>query len=78
MSANELTGSFPQETLKNLAQTGTPFVGASVQQRVAFLGGYKGLLRGALPLTLCGGLRNGSGMVAMIFAQGWATRLGLR
>lgn len=69
---------WPLETLKNLAQSGTPRAGASVAERVAFLGGPAGLMRGVGPGALAGALRNGIGMVAMVHTQRWATRLGLR
>jgi hypothetical protein len=69
---------WPLETLKNLAQSGTPFPGASIGKRIKFLGGPMGLFRGIWPGTLCGALRNGCGMVAMVQAQKWATQLGLR
>ena len=69
---------WPLETLKNLSQSGTPRAGATVAERVAFLGGPGGLMRGVGPGALAGALRNGIGMVAMVYAQKWATRLGLR
>jgi len=69
---------WPLETLKNLTQSGTPHPGASLQQKLAFLGGPKGLFRGVGPGTLCGALRNGCAMVMMVNAQIWATRLGMR
>lgn len=69
---------WPLETLKNLSQTGTPFVGASLKQRIEYLGGPIGLYRGALPGIGGSCLRNGISMVAMMHAQNWATKLGLR
>jgi solute carrier family 25 carnitine/acylcarnitine transporter 20/29 len=69
---------WPLETLKNLAQSGTPHPGASVAQRVGFMGGPRGLMRGVGPGALAGAMRNGLGMVAMVEAHKWATRLGLR
>jgi hypothetical protein len=41
--------SWPFETLKNLAQSGTPRVGASMTERLKYLGGPKGLMRGVSP-----------------------------
>ena len=41
--------SWPLETLKNLAQAGKPFVGASVVERIRFMGGSVGLFRGMTP-----------------------------
>ena len=64
--------------MKNLAQSGTPTPGASIKQRLEFIGGPSGLFRGIWPGTLSGGIRNGFGMVAMVYAQQWATKLGLR
>lgn len=69
---------WPLETLKNLAQSGTPHAGATMKERIAFLGGYRGLYLGVWPGITAGGLRNGLGMVAMVYAQKWATKLGLR
>ena len=52
---------------------------ASLAERVQYLGGPRGLYRGALPSILCGGLRNGCATVAMNgFANPLITRLGLR
>ena len=70
--------SWPLETMKNLAQTGLPYPGASIARRVEYMGGASGLLRGIYPGALGGGLRNAFGMIAMIHAQQWATALGLR
>jgi hypothetical protein len=64
--------------MKNLAQSGTPTPGASFRERLAYLGGPKGLFRGIWPGTLSGAIRNGAGMVAMVYAQQWATKLGMR
>lgn len=64
--------------MKNLAQTGTPKPGATVTERIAFLGGLKGLFRGVWPLTICGGLRNACAMMSFLMAQKWATQIGLR
>lgn len=69
---------WPLETLKNLTQSGTPFPGATIKQKIEFLGGPKGLFRGVWPGTIAGAIRNGSAMVAMVYAQSWATKLGLR
>eukprot|EP01038_Epipyxis_sp_PR26KG_P008439 gene8439-11416_t len=69
---------WPLETLKNLAQSGTPHPGATFAQRIEFLGGMRGLMRGIWPGTIAGSLRNGCGMIAMVYAQSWATKLGLR
>lgn len=69
---------WPLETMKNLAQSGTPFSGASIKQRLDYLGGAKGLYRGAGPGVSAAGLRNGTSFVALIYAQEWATKLGLR
>jgi solute carrier family 25 carnitine/acylcarnitine transporter 20/29 len=70
--------SWPLETLKNLAQTGTPHPQATVAQRMAHMGGFSGLYRGVWPGTICGGFRNGCAMMVMGSAQKWATHLGLR
>jgi hypothetical protein len=40
---------WPIETLKNLAQAGTPRVGASPAERMAHMGGLLGLMRGVTP-----------------------------
>ena len=70
---------WPLETLKNCAQAGVPSPGASLYERVRFLGGLRGLYRGAGPGVLCGALRNGCAMLAMTgLANPLATRLGLR
>ena len=69
---------WPLETLKNLAQTGTPNPQATVAQRMAHMGGFSGLYRGVWPGTICGGFRNGCAMMVMGSAQKWATHLGLR
>ena len=69
---------WPLETMKNLAQTGIPHPGASVRERLAYLGGPAGVYRGVWPGCSAGAIRNGCGMVAMVYAQKWATRLGLR
>ena len=69
---------WPLETMKNLAQSGIPHPSASVAQRVAHLGGWRGVYRGVWPGCSAGALRNGCGMVAMQYAQKWATLLGLR
>ena len=59
--------------------TGLPRPRASLAERVQYLGGPRGLYRGALPSILCGGLRNGCATVAMNgFANPLITRLGLR
>lgn len=70
--------SWPLETLKNLAQSGTPHAGATIAQRIEYLGDLKGLYRGVWPGTICGGFRNGCAMMVMGTAQAWATQLGLR
>ena len=69
---------WPFETLKNLAQSGVPRPHATHAERIAFLGGYKGLVRGVWPGAIGGGTRNAFGMVAMVYAQQWSTQLGLR
>ena len=70
---------WPLETLKNVAQAGLPTPGATLAQRLAFLGGASGLYRGAAPGVLCGGLRNGCAALAMNgVANPLATRMGLR
>ena len=69
---------WPLETLKNLAQSGTPHPGATFQQKLQYLGGPMGVFRGVVPGTIAGAIRNGAGMVAMVYAQKWATKLGLR
>lgn len=48
---------WPLETLKNLAQTGTPTPNATVAERIAYMGGVRGLFRGIWPGTLSGGIR---------------------
>lgn len=69
---------WPLETLKNLSQSGTPFPGATLKQKLDYLGGPLGVYRGVWPGTLAGAIRNGAAMVAMVYAQSWATKLGLR
>ena len=69
---------WPLETLKNLAQSGTPHPSATLKERIMYLGGPSGLFRGVVPGVLSGGLRNGCAMVAMTNAQIWASKLGLR
>lgn len=69
---------WPLETLKNLSQAGVPHPRASLTQKIRFLGGPWGLFRGVTPGVTAGALRNGCGMVAMVYAQQWATYLGLR
>ena len=69
---------WPLETLKNLAQSGTPHPGATLNERLNFLGGVRGLYRGVWPGCIAGGLRNGFGMIAMVYSQKLATQLGLR
>mmetsp|Transcript_77149 Transcript_77149/g.154673 ORF Transcript_77149/g.154673 Transcript_77149/m.154673 type:complete len:282 (+) Transcript_77149:133-978(+) len=69
---------WPLETLKNQAQAGVPHPGASVAQRVEYLGGFKGLYRGAAPGIVAGGIRNGAAMFAMANWQRFATSMGLR
>jgi len=69
---------WPLETLKNMAQSGTPFPGASLKQKLVFLGGPMGLFRGVWPGTICGAVRNGFAMVALVYAHEWASILGLR
>lgn len=46
---------WPFETMKNLRQAGLPSPTASFSQRVAYVGGPLGLLRGAVPGIACGG-----------------------
>lgn len=69
---------WPLETLKNLAQAGQPWPGASVMERVTSLGGFRGLYTGAGPGIVCGGFRNGVAMLAMAKYHQYATRWGLR
>lgn len=69
---------WPLETMKNLAQSATPHAGATVVQRIDYLGGLRGMYRGVWPGTICGGFRNGCAMMVMGTAQAWATKLGLR
>ena len=69
---------WPLETLKNLTQSGTPRAGASLKEKIEFMGGIKGLWRGVGPGTICGGFRNGVAMLCMVNGQKWATQLGLR
>lgn len=69
---------WPLETLKNLAQAGRPTPGASVAERVASLGGWRGLYTGSAPGIVCGGFRNGIAMLAMAKYHSLATFLGLR
>lgn len=70
---------WPLETLKNCAQAGLPTVGATLRERLKYLGGPAGLYRGAVPGVLCGGIRNGCAVLAMNgIANPLATRLGLR
>lgn len=70
---------WPLETLKNCAQAGLPTPGASVAERVRYLGGAIGLYRGAGPGILCGAFRNGCAGLAMNgLANPLLTRLGLR
>ena len=70
---------WPLETIKNCAQAGLPKPGASLAERLAYLGGPRGLYRGAGPGIVCGGLRNGCAMLAMNgLANPLITRLGLR
>ena len=70
---------WPLETLKNLAQAGLPTPGATLADRLRYLGGPGGLYRGALPGVLGGGFRNGCAAVAMNgLANPLLTRLGLR
>eukprot|EP00967_Tisochrysis_lutea_P148039 scaffold282193_cov31-Tisochrysis_lutea.AAC.2 len=73
------TLAWPLETLKNCAQAGLPKPGASLAERLHYLGGPRGLYRGAAPGILCGGLRNGCAMMAMNgIANPLITKLGLR
>ena len=69
---------WPLETLKNLAQSSRPHAGATVGQRIEFLGGLSGLYRGVGPGVIAGGFRNGCAMMIMGSAQKAATKLGLR
>ncbi|KAJ8607075.1 hypothetical protein CTAYLR_009902 [Chrysophaeum taylorii] len=69
---------WPLETLKNLAQAGRPRAGASVGERLAFLGGVRGLYAGAGPGIVCGGFRNGIAMLTMAKYHALATHWGLR
>ena len=70
---------WPLETLKNLAQAALPTPGASLAQRLAYVGGPAGLYRGAAPGILCGAFRNGCAGLAMNgCANPLLTRLGLR
>jgi solute carrier family 25 (mitochondrial carnitine/acylcarnitine transporter), member 20/29 len=70
--------SWPLETMKNLSQSGIPRPNATISERVAYMGGVGGLLRGIYPGALGGGIRNAFGMIAMIFAQKYASTVGLR
>ena len=65
--------SWPLETLKNLYQAGVPHKGATLKQRIAFLGGPAGLFRGVWPGTIAGAIGNGSGMVAMLSTKKFLT-----
>jgi len=76
--AASYAAAWPLETLKNLAQAGAPRPGASVGERVAALGGWRGLYAGAGPGIACGGFRNGVAFVVMAKYQECATRWGLR
>ena len=69
---------WPLETIKNLTQSAKPFKGASLKEKINYIGGLKGLYRGCGIGTLNGGIRNGFGIIAMTYAQRWATQLGLR
>lgn len=69
---------WPLETFKNLTQAGVPHAGATVAEKLKFLGGPRGLYRGVLPGVIAGGVRNGAAMVAMVYAQSLTTKLGLR
>eukprot|EP00602_Paraphysomonas_sp_CaronLab_P001538 CAMPEP_0185030948 /NCGR_PEP_ID=MMETSP1103-20130426/18116_1 /TAXON_ID=36769 /ORGANISM="Paraphysomonas bandaiensis, Strain Caron Lab Isolate" /LENGTH=197 /DNA_ID=CAMNT_0027566265 /DNA_START=267 /DNA_END=860 /DNA_ORIENTATION=- len=69
---------WPLETLKNLAQTGIPRPRASVKERVRYMGGISGLMRGVSPGALSGGGRNAFGMVAMVYTQQFVTSMGWR
>lgn len=70
---------WPLETLKNLAQAGVPKPGATIAERIKYLGGPRHLYRGAAPGILCGAFRNGCALLAMNgIANPLATRLGLR
>lgn len=70
---------WPVETLKNLAQAGLPRPNATTAEQIAYLGGARGLYRGAAPGVLCGAFRNGCAGVAMNgLANPLLTRLGLR
>ena len=70
--------SWPLETMKNLAQSGLPHPGASVAERVRHMGGWGGMLRGIAPGATGGGLRNACGMVAMVYAQQFVTKMNWR
>jgi hypothetical protein len=61
-----------------LVQAGLPHVGASMRDRVAAQGGFKGLYRGCAPGVFGGGFRNACAMAAMANWQRLATHLGLR
>ena len=70
---------WPLETLKNLAQAGLPRPGATLTERVTYLGGLRHLYRGAAPGIFCGAFRNGCALLAMNgIANPLATRIGLR
>jgi solute carrier family 25 (mitochondrial carnitine/acylcarnitine transporter), member 20/29 len=69
---------WPLETMKALAQTGTPTPNATTMERIRHMGGPIGMYRGVAPGVICGGFRNGCAFVAMIYAQKLATQLGLR
>ena len=50
---------WPLETVKNLAQSGIPHPGATMAQRIQYLGGAWGVYRGVMPGALAGSIRNG-------------------
>jgi len=69
---------WPLETMKNLAQSGIPKPFATIGERLGHIGGFWGIYRGFWPGCTAGAIRNGCGMVAMVKAQQWATKIGLR
>ena len=70
--------SWPLETLKNLAQAGTPRPGASLTERLTYVGGIRGLYTGSTPGIVCGGFRNGIAFLTMAKFHEIASRCGLR
>ena len=59
-------------------QAGRPHPGATIVERVAFLGGVRGLYIGSGPGIICGGSRNGCAMLVMAKYHEMASSWGLR